>query len=125
MNRQILLPLVLGIFGSTASAKDCTISNDFQIAKPQLLMGRVENRIAAIKQPMTLELLSGREVVIRTILKSDRSYSFGEVPRGKYKIHVRYYGDPFCAPVVKCDQDNCSVDGLLELNPKNKLATVD
>ncbi|MCU1309778.1 MAG: hypothetical protein JWO20_903 [Candidatus Angelobacter sp.] len=123
---RTLIPavVVIGLFIGSASAKDCTVSNKFQLKQPQVLASVLEDPIPAALPGFELELLSGKKVVARSTTSYDGKYSFGEVAAGRYQIHIRHGGDPFCAPAVKCDEAGCSVQRQLKLNPKNKPETV-
>jgi len=116
--------LVVGLFLGSASAKDCTVSNEFQLNHSQVLAGVLEDPIPATLPGFALELLAGEKVIGRVVTSRDGKYSFGEVAAGRYRIRIRQGGDPFCAPKVKCNQANCSIQPQVKLNPKNKPVTV-
>ena len=64
-----------------------------------------------------IELLSSKQAVQSVRTDSHGVYDFGEIPLGRYRIHVNAY--TFCAPKVVCKADTCSFKPKLKLNPKN------
>jgi hypothetical protein len=65
--------------------------------------------------------MSGKELVKSLRTDTLGAYDFGEVPSGRYRIHVHI--NAFCAPQVVCKADGCSLKSKLKLNSKN-LVTV-
>jgi hypothetical protein len=115
--------LVLGLLFGSAWAKDCTVSNKFELHRSQVLSGILEDPIPAPLSGCDLELRSRHQIVGRALTNNDGEYSFGEVAAGRYRIHIRYGGDALCAPKVKCNASSCSTQRQLRPNPK-KLVTV-
>jgi hypothetical protein len=62
--------------------------------------------------------MSGKTMVQR--LKTDHLgiYDFGEIPPGKYRIHL--YAFAFCAPEVICKANGCGFRPKLKLKPKSQ-----
>jgi len=88
------------------------------------LAGVLEDPIPATLPGVELELIAGQKVIGRVATNKDGKYSFGEVAAGRYQIRIRHGGDPFCAPKVKYNEANCSIQRQVKLNPKNKTVTV-
>ena len=81
-----------------AQARDCSISKEFQLVHPQALAGVVEDPAGTALSGLELELLSTKKLVRHLRTDNQGRYDFGEVPAGKYRIHVRNAGDVLCAP---------------------------
>jgi hypothetical protein len=120
----IAAALALSLFVGSASAKDCTLSNEFQINRSQVLAGVLEDPIPLPLPRFKLELLAGRNIQGTAVTSNNGEYSFGEVPAGHYRIRLRRSGDPFCAPKVECNEAGCSIRRQVKLNPKNIPVTV-
>lgn len=120
MKQVIAAVLTLGMFLGSAWAGDCTLSNEFQLTRSQVLAGVLEDPIPLPLPGFRLELVAGRNIKDTAVTSNEGKYSFGEVPAGHYRIRIRHSGDPFCAPNVKCDEAGCSIQRQVKLNPKNK-----
>jgi len=120
VKRPIAAVLISGSLLGSASAKNCTLSNEFQLSRSQVLAGVLEDPIPLPLPGFRLELLAGRHVTGTAATSSNGEYSFGEVPVGHYRIRIRHGGDPFCAPEVNCNEAGCLVQRQVRLNPKNK-----
>lgn len=120
MKKSIGAVLAFGFFVGGAWAKDCTLSNEFRLARPQVLAGVLEDPVLAPLPGIRLDLLDGGKIRATTVTNNRGEYSFGEVLAGRYRIRIRYSGDPFCAPKVKCIETNCSINSDVKLNPKIK-----
>ena len=102
-----------------AQARDCSVSKEFQLRHPQVLAGVIEDPIGAALSGIELQLLSAGNPVRDLRTDNHGRYDFGEVPAGKYRIHVQYGGDPLCAPKIHCGSEGCSLKPRLTLNSKN------
>src|SRR5215471_12594122 len=107
MNALMPGTIIAGLLFSSAWAKDCTVSKEFQLLHSQQLSAVLEDQMGAAISGYDLELIAGKRVIMRVETGNGGKYSFGEVAAGRYRIRVRHDGDPFCAPQVKCDQTNC------------------
>jgi hypothetical protein len=112
-----LLGLII-IQGEALEAKDCTVSKEFHIQNAQVLTGVLQDVNDATLPAIKLELVSGTKIVHDLRTNDQGAYNFGEVPAGKYRIHVRSTGDAFCAPQIQCGAQGCSLQPRLALNPK-------
>jgi hypothetical protein len=110
--------VLVGLVVGSAWAKDCTVSREFELKHSQTLAGVLEDPIPAALPGFELDLLAGHKIVASAVTDNRGKYSFGEVAAGRYRIHIRHGGDPFCAPTVKCDGAACSVQHQVKLNPK-------
>ena len=114
--------LVIGFFSSLlASASDCSMSSEFEVKHPQVLRGVLLDRDGLALSGSGIELLSRKQVVQRVRADRQGVYDFGEIPSGRYRIHVNAYA--FCAPKVVCKAGTCSFKPRVKLNSKN-LVTV-
>jgi hypothetical protein len=112
----VLMSLVMIV---CAQATDCSVSKEFQLGHRQVLAGVLQDPVGAALSGIELELLSGKKAVRHLRTNNEGRYDFGELPSGKYKIHVRSSGNAFCAPKVQCRAERCSFELRLTLNPKN------
>jgi hypothetical protein len=112
--------LISGSFLGSASAKNCTLSNEFQLSRSQVLASVLEDPLPLPLPGFTLELLAGRHVIRTSVTSKNGEYSFGEVPVGRYRIRIHRGGNPFCAPDVNCNEAGCSIQRQVKLNPKNE-----
>jgi len=117
-NVIIGVAVLIGTFIS-GEATDCTVSKEFRIRKPQALSGVLQDPYGAPLSGMELDLLSGRKVIRRLSADNEGRYDFGQVSPGKYRIHLLYGNDPFCAPEVQCGSQGCTLQTKLAINPKN------
>ncbi len=118
---KAVLPCAVILLGLTVSAlaRDCSVSREFQLKRPQLLAGVLEDPSGATLPGIELELLSGKKVVQHLRTNNQGAYDFGEVAAGKYRIHVQHGGGVFCAPKVRCETEGCSLKPRLTVNQKN------
>src|SRR5215475_7633446 len=100
--------IIAGLVTANLWASSCTISNEFQLQRPQVLAGILENPTPTTLRGVRIELLNGKKVTARATTDNDGKYSFGNVLAGRYCIRIRLRGDPFCAPIVKCDEAECA-----------------
>src|SRR5579872_280909 len=112
----VLLGMILAV---RSKARDCTVSKEFRLKRAQALAGVLQDPYGAPLSGMELELLSGTKIVHHARADNQGRYDFGDVPAGKYRIHIQYRGDPFCAPKAQCGAQGCSLQPKLMLNPKN------
>jgi hypothetical protein len=103
----------------SAQARDCSVSREFRLRHPQALAGAFEDPAGAVMSGIELELLSGKKVIRHLRTDNQGKYDFGEIPPGKYRVHVQYGGNALCAPKVKCGAEGCSLKPKLTLNPKD------
>jgi hypothetical protein len=120
--RMTVLMVTLGVafLPATASAKDCTLSKEFYLKRPQVLKGVLEDPATAILPSVKLELLSGKTVIKYTVTDENGQYSFGETSAGRYRLRAVYNQESFCAPIIKCGERGCSIQPRVRLNPKIK-----
>jgi hypothetical protein len=118
MKRIVAALALAGAFPSIASAGNCTLSKEFQVFHAQVLDGVLEDSAGAVLPGIELELLSDKRIVAHARTSNDGHYSFGEVDPDWYKLHIRYSGNYFCAPKVKCNDSGCSIERQVKLNPK-------
>lgn len=71
-----------------------------------------------------LQLTGGRVIKATAVTNNGGEYSFGEVLPGRYRIHIRSSGDPFCAPRAECKETGCFIQHTVKLNPKNETVLV-
>jgi hypothetical protein len=109
---------------AAAQARDCSVSKEFQLSHPQFLAGVLEDPVGAVLPGIELELLSARKTVRHFRTDNQGRYDFGEVPAGKYKIHLQNSGGALCAPKIQCGAEGCRLKPRLTLNPKS-MTTVD
>ncbi len=120
--RTILLGAVvsLGMIQiAAAHTKDCTVSKEFRLNRPQILSGVLQDPNGATLAGIELELMSGTKVIQHLRTTNDGTYDFGTVAAGKYRIHILREGAPFCAPTVRCGNRGCNLSPKLRLNPGN------
>jgi hypothetical protein len=110
---------MLVVITLAAHARDCSVSKEFQLRHPQGLAGVLEDPVGAALSGIELELLSAGKLVRHLRTDNQGRYDFGEVPAGKYRIHVQYGKSAFCAPEIQCGTDGCSLSPKLTPNPKN------
>jgi len=110
----VMLVVVMGV----ARARDCSVSKEFQLRRPQVLAGVLEDPVGAVLPGIELELRSAKKVVRHLRTDNLGRYDFGEVNPGKYRIHVHYGDNALCAPKVRCGADKCSLDPRVTVNPK-------
>jgi hypothetical protein len=117
---SVCIAIFIGIIVvNPASARDCSVSKEFRLQKAQVIAGILEDPFGAVLSGFELQLLSGMKTVRQVTTSSQGGYDFGEVLAGKYRIHVRYGGNPFCAPKIQCGSLVCNVERRVTLNPKN------
>jgi len=109
-------------FANSALARDCSISREFRIRKPQVLAGTLGDPNGAVLSGFNLELLSGKDVFRQLRTDNSGKYDFGEVPLGRYRVRIRR-DDVFCVPKVLCGPEKCTLPRL-KLNSK-KMVQVD
>jgi hypothetical protein len=109
------------IFVIQAAATDCSVSKEFRIKHPQVLAGVLQDPNDATLPGIGLELLSGGKVVQHLRTNNQGAYDFGMVPAGKYRIHVEYSDNAFCAPKVQCGDQGCRLDSKMTINPKKEV----
>ena len=124
MKQFIGAMLALGFFVCRASAKDCTWSNEFQVARSQVLAGVLEDPIPLPLPGFRLELTGAGVIKATAVTNKSGEYSFGEVQPRRYRIHIRSSGDPFCAPRAECKETGCFIQHTVKLNPKNETVLV-
>jgi hypothetical protein len=101
-------------------ARDCSTSKPFRLSKTQKLSGRFLDPSGAVIPGIEVDLLSGKKVVQRVRTDNQGTWDFGEVLSGNYRIRVQYSPkDAFCAPDIKCTGQECTINSVLEPNPKN------
>ncbi|SRR5581483_5466207 len=123
MKMYLAFVTFLGLVVST-HAQECTISKEFRLKHPQSLSGTLLDPNGVALPGVGLELLTGRRVSRDIRTARDGSFDFGEIPIGKYRLHIRLGGDPLCAPRVICTRAGCRVDSHIQLNPKKSM-TID
>ena len=105
----------------SASAQDCTVSKEFRVKHAQVLAGVLHDPNGVTLPGIGLELRSGTKVIQDLRTGKEGSFDFGQVPAGKYRLHIQSPGDPFCAPRVRCGNAGCSFDPQVRLNLKNSI----
>jgi hypothetical protein len=118
MKTAFLILLVALCLSVSVQARDCSISQEFQFNRPQILAGILQDPVGAVLSGFELELLSGKKTIRRLRTSTDGKYDFGEVPVGYYRIRIRYGGNPFCTPQIVCSSEKCSLPRLT-LNPRS------
>ena len=103
---------------SLATAKDCSLSREFEIKKAQILKGILQDPAGAVMPQIELELLSAREVVRHLSTSNQGAYDFGEIPIGRYRIHIVSRDGVLCAPKVRCGEKGCVVDSKISISSK-------
>jgi len=64
-----------------------------------------------------IELLSHKQVVQGRKTDNNGLYDFGEIPSGKYRVHIDTHG--FCAPKVVCKGGTCTIEPKLKLDSRD------
>jgi hypothetical protein len=103
----------------SAQARDCSVSKEFRLRHPQALAGVFEDPAGAVMSGIELELLSGKIVIRHLRTDNQGKYDFGQIPSGKYRVHVQSGGNALCAPKVKCGTEGCTLKPKLTPNPKS------
>lgn len=98
---------------------NCSISKRFHVQHPQLLSGELRDPNGVVLPGIGVQLLSGAKVMRYAMTNNQGGYDLGVVPAGKYRIHIQYGDDAFCAPMVQCGNNRCRIGTKLQLNPKN------
>ena len=119
MGSALRCAVMLVVVTVAAQARDCSISKVFQLRHAQVLAGALEDPAGAVLSGIELELLSEGKLVRHLRTDNDGRYDFGEVPAGKYRIHIRYGENALCAPKIQCGTNGCSPNPKLTPNPKN------
>lgn len=100
---------------------DCSFSTEFLIEKPQHLSGVFQDPMGDVLPGLEVQLLKGKVVVHKLRTNDSGGYDFGQIQPGKYRIHIRDKGHPFCAPKVTCGKEGCKLEPRLELKSKGFL----
>jgi len=119
---RILRDAVIGflvMMTVSVEARDCSKSKPFQLGKPQVLSGILQDPSRAVLPGIEVQLLSGNQIVRHVRTSNLGAYDFGETPSGTYRIRVDSPAKAFCAPEVRCVAGECSVDSTLRPNPRN------
>ncbi|SRR6266571_5433988 len=116
--RAIICVTFLMQTANLATTKDCSLSREFQIKKAQILKGILQDPAGALMPQIELELLSARKVVRHLITNNQGAYDFGEIPTGRYRIHIVSRDGVLCAPKVRCGRNGCAVDSKISISPK-------
>jgi hypothetical protein len=119
---RILRDAVIGflvMMTASVEARDCSKSKPFQLGKPQVLSGTLQDPSGAVLPGIEVQLLSGNKIARHLRTSNLGAYDFGEIPLGTYRIRADYPAKAFCAPEVRCVAGECSVDSTLKPNPKN------
>lgn len=115
MTRRSVAALLMSSLGvSSAWARDCHTSREFQLKQSQTLAGVLVDPVEATLPGISLELLSGHKVVRQLRTDNEGRYSFGDLPAGKYRIRIEKRG--FCAPKIKCTDKSCTIKPKLSLD---------
>jgi len=115
----LIFVAVLFCVAPSVHARDCSTSKQFQLKKPQVVFGVLQDPSGAELSGMQLDLLSGKNTVRHLRTDNFGKYDFGEAPAGKYRIRVQYGGDAFCAPKVLCQSEGCTFEQRLKVNSKD------
>jgi hypothetical protein len=115
---NIALAVFLVFVAVSAQARDCSISKEFEIKKPQSIAGSFEDPTGAVLSGIDVELLSGKKAIRKLRTDNLGKYDFGEVPTGRYRIRTGFDNHFFCAPKVVCGLEGCSLSTTLSPNPK-------
>jgi Carboxypeptidase regulatory-like domain len=107
--------LAIAVF---ARAGDCSVSKEFRLVHAQVLRGVLQDPDGYPLPGLELELFSGKNIVQRLTTDNQGAYDSGELAAGKYRIHIGYGNETFCAPHVRCRTEGCSLQPKLKLNPK-------
>jgi len=106
---------------TAASARDCSISKRFRLSHAQTISGVLQDESGALLSALNLELLSGRDVFQHIRTDNSGRYDFGEIRAGEYRLHIIHGDSDFCGPRVKCEEQGCSIEPQLKVNPKNMI----
>jgi hypothetical protein len=74
---------------SVAGARDCSLSKEFQIKKPQALVGVLQDPSGAVLAGIDLQLLSGNRVVHHVATTNEGAYDFGSIARESTEFVLR------------------------------------
>src|SRR2546425_7406399 len=120
---RALFALGFSLFGTTTAicGSDCSFSKEFSVNQPQPLSGFLQDPVGAVLPGLQIELLQGKTVVKRLRTTNQGEYNFGEILPGKYKIHIQYGDNVFCAPKVKCGKEGCKLEPRLKLRSKGTI----
>jgi len=116
--RAIICVTFLMQTANLATAKDCSLSREFQIKKAQMLKGILQDPAGAVMSQIELELLSAKTVVRHLSTNNQGAYDFGEIPTGRYRIHIVSRDGVLCAPKVRCGKRGCVVDSKISISSK-------
>ncbi len=103
---------------NAATAKDCSLSQEFQIKKAQILKGTLQDPSGALMPQIELELLSTKKVVRHLVTNNQGAYDFGEIPTGSYRIHIASKDGVLCAPRVRCGKKGCAIDSKISFSSR-------
>ena len=110
---------ILLIVGAPLYARDCSLSEEFQIKRAQNLAGFLQDPVGAALPGVELQLLSRKTVIKRLKTTNEGAYNFGLIPAGKYRIRVRYSGGAFCAPKMRCTEAaGCALESKVAIGSK-------
>jgi hypothetical protein len=98
---------------------DCAVSNEFRVKHPQTLTGVLTDPNDVTVPRIGLDLISRGKVVQSLRTNNAGAYDFGTLSSGRYRIHVKYGANSFCAPKVRCPNEGCRLDPRLKINPQN------
>jgi hypothetical protein len=115
----VMFVMMVSVF--PAEAKDCSVSKEFQLRHPQELSGTLQDISGAPLPDLELQLLAGRRIIHDIRADNQGRYDFGRVAAGKYRVRIRYGGNPFCAPDVQCSEQGCTLGSRLEINPSEAI----
>lgn len=103
-------------------ARDCSTSKPLRLSKTQKLSGTFLDPSGAVIPGIEVHLLSGKKVVQRVRTDNHGTWNFGEVLSRNYRMRVQYSPkDAFCAPDIRCTAQECTINSVLEPNPKNMI----
>jgi hypothetical protein len=115
----LMCAVMLLVLTVAAPGKNCSFSKEFQITHPQILAGALEDPVGGVLSGIELELLSGKKVARHIRTDNLGKYDFGEIPSGKYRIHLQDGANVFCAPKIQCGIDGCGLKARVTVNPKS------
>ena len=122
--REIFLAstmLLVTMAAPLVHAKDCTTSKEFQLKHAQRLSGVLLDPNGISLSGIKVQLISEKGAIREARADSQGRYDFGEVPKGKYRIKIRYADGLLCAPKPICGEQGCSFEPRIKLNPKNEV----
>jgi hypothetical protein len=102
-----------------AQARDWSVSKEFRLRHSQTIAGVLNDPVGTPLSGIELELLSTGTIIRQIRTDSQGRYDFGEVPAGKYTIHLQNGGAVLCAPKIQCGKSGCSLKLGLTLNTKS------